>query len=276
MKFSADQLERYSRHFVLSEIGVKGQKRLLESKVLVVGAGALGSVSLMYLAAAGVGTIGIADDDAVTLSNLQRQIIHRTENIGMEKIQSAKQTIASINPDVNVILHHTRLNADNCPEIIAPYDFIIDSTDSFESKFLINDGCVLSKKPYVHGGVVRFSGQAMTYIPGEGPCLRCILEGVPPREEDVTCTEAGVVGAATGIIGSIEAMEAIKYLLGMEKDSLLVGRVLHFDGLKMSFQTMRIPKASPDCSVCGSDPTIRSLDENRADYEPIPCCDCER
>lgn len=269
MIFTENQLERYSRHFVLPEIGVSGQKQLLRSKVLVIGAGALGSAALMYLAAAGVGTIGIADDDRVELSNLQRQIIHRTDTAGMKKIDSARQAIESFNPDVSVVLHDGRMTVDNIQETIRQYDFIIDGTDRFESKFLINDACVLEKKPYAHAGIVRFEGQAMTYVPGQGPCLRCLLEKVPPRDRTLTCSQAGVLGACTGVLGSIQAAEAVKYLLGIGR--LLVGRLLHFDGLTMEFNTADIPLSSPYCGVCGEHPTILSLAGNRSEYEPAAC-----
>ena len=270
MAFTEDQLERYSRHFVLPEIGVSGQKRLLQSKVLVVGAGALGSAALMYLAAAGVGTIGIADYDKIELSNLQRQIIHTTDHVGTEKTESANKNMNAINPDVHVILHPVKLTPENIEKIISPYDFIIDGTDRFESKFLINDACVLSQKPYSHAGVVRFEGQVMTYVPNKGPCLRCLLGSVPPTSETMTCSQAGVLGAVTGILGSIQALEAIKYLLGI--GNLLTGRILSFDGLKLDFHFTHITKASPQCSVCGENPTILKLTDNKAEYEPLTGC----
>ncbi|MCH5264319.1 MAG: HesA/MoeB/ThiF family protein [Lachnospiraceae bacterium] len=269
MIFSEEQLERYSRHFALKEIGVAGQKRLLQSRVLVIGAGALGSSSLLYLAAAGVGTLGIADYDQVELSNLQRQILHRTKDVGTDKTQSARQTIEEHNPDVSVQLHPERMTVDNILDVIGQYDFIIDATDRFESKFLINDACVLAKKPYSHAGVVRFEGQTMTYVPGKGPCLRCLLGSVPPAEETLTCSQAGVLGAVTGIIGSIQAAEAIKYLL--EIGDLLVGKVLNVDGLRMQFHTTCISKSNPDCSVCGEHPSILTLADNRAEYQVTGC-----
>lgn len=262
MAFSGEQLERYSRHFVLKEIGVAGQKKLLNSSVLVIGAGALGSAALLYLAAAGVGTLGISDYDSVNLSNLQRQILHNTETIGMSKTQSAKQTIERLNPDVHVILHEEKMTADNITDTIQKYDFIIDATDRFESKFLINDACVLAEKPYVHAGIVRFGGQVLTYIPHKGPCLRCLLENVPP--DTLTCAEAGVLGAAVGVLGSIEALEAIKYIV--DTGELLVGRLLNFDGLEMKFRTIPFPKAVPYCRVCGKKADILNLKDNRDEY----------
>lgn len=267
MAFSGEQLERYSRHFVLKEIGVAGQKSLLASKVLVAGAGALGSAALFYLASAGVGTIGIADFDTVALSNLQRQIIHKTKNIGMTKTSSAREAVLELNPDVSVILHDVKLNADNILSIIADYDFILDCTDRFEPKFLINDACVLAKKPYSHAGVVRFGGQVMTYVPGQGPCLRCLLGEVP--ENSMTCSEAGVVGAVTGIIGDIQALEAIKYLT--HAGELLTGRILNFDGLALDFHISKIPHSSPECRVCGEHADILNLADNRKDYEIHGC-----
>ena len=258
MELSAQQAERYSRHFVLREIGVSGQKRLLGAKVLVIGAGGLGSGALMYLTAAGVGTIGIADYDRVELSNLQRQVIHRTDRVGMTKTLSAKQTLEAINPDVTVYPYPERVTPENIRSIIEPYDFIIDGADRFETKFLINDACVLGRKPYSHAGVVRFGGQTMTYVPGQGPCLRCLLRTVPPNEE--LCAQVGVLGAVTGILGSIQATEAIKYVLGIGE--LLVGRLLLFDGLSMSMQEVDIGPADAGCRVCGDHPAITSVLDN--------------
>ncbi len=269
MIFSTEQLERYSRHFALHDIGAAGQKKLLQSSVMVIGAGALGSGALMYLAAAGVGTIGIADYDQVELSNLQRQVIHNTDSLGINKALSAERTIGRLNPDVTVQTYPERISPDNIQAVIEPYDFVIDGTDRFESKFLINDACVLSKKPYSHAGAVRFEGQTMTYVPGQGPCLRCILENIPPHEDAASCSQAGVLGAVPGILGGIQAMEAIKYLLGI--GTLLVGKVLFLDGLHMHLKTLGVPHANPDCPVCGAHPSIRSLSENRKAYMPAGC-----
>ena len=269
MIFTEDMAERYSRHFVLKEIGVSGQKKLLQAKVLVIGAGGLGSAALMYLASAGVGTIGISDFDNVSLSNLQRQVIHSTGDVGENKTHSAEKFIKQLNPDVNVILHNEKMTVDNIQSIISPYDFILDCTDRFESKFLINDACVLSKKPYSHAGIVRFEGQIMTYVPEKGPCLRCLLGVVPPREETVTCSSAGVLGAAVGVMGSLQAIEAVKYILGI--GDLLVGRILQFDGLKMKFTSFEFPNSDPDCGVCGENPKICRLADNRTEYEECGC-----
>ena len=267
MAFSKEQAERYSRHFVLKEIGVAGQKRLSAASVLVIGAGALGASALLYLSAAGVGTVGIADGDRVELSNLGRQIIHRTESIGRNKTESAKEALTALNPDITIRLISERVTPDNIESVIAPYDFILDCTDRFETKFLINDACVLLEKPYSHAGAVRFEGQAMTYVPGRGGCLRCVLDRVP--ENAVTCSEAGVLGTIPGILGCIQATEAIKYLLGVGE--LLTGRVLHIDGLTMRTQTVHIGTAREDCPVCGRKRTSFFLFEHRAEYEPA-CC----
>lgn len=269
MILSEQQAERYSRHFVLKEIGVKGQKKLLSSSVLVIGAGALGSAALMYLAAAGVGMLGIADYDRVELSNLQRQIIHRTKHEGMSKTESAAISVKEINPDVEVKLYSERITCENILEITEPYDFVIDATDRFETKFLINDACVLSKKAFSHAGAVRFEGQVMTYVPEKSPCLRCLLDGVPPAEQTVTCAQAGVLGAVTGIIGSIQAAEAVKYLL--ETGELLTGRVLMIDALTMRIRTVNIGKANQGCRICGKAPEILSLSDNKKEYEIKGC-----
>lgn len=269
MTFTEDMAERYSRHFVLKEIGFAGQKKLLQSKALVIGAGGLGSAALMYLASAGIGVIGIADFDKVGLSNLQRQVIYGACDVGEYKTRSAEKFVKRLNPDVNVILHNGKMTVDNIQSVISPYDFILDCTDRFESKFLINDACVLSKKPYSHAGIVKFEGQIMTYVPDKGPCLRCLLGGVPPAEDTVTCSSAGVLGAAVGVMGSLQAIEAVKYLLGI--GDLLVGKVLRFDGLKMKFTSFDFPESDPECGVCGKNPSIRNLAENRAEYEVVGC-----
>ena len=269
MAFSEDQLERYSRHFVLPGVGVSGQKKLLQSRVLVVGAGALGSPVLLYLAAAGVGTLGIADDDRVDLSNLQRQIIHRTTFVGAEKLTSAKHAIEELNPDVRVVLHRSRVTPDNIRTILEGYDLVVDCTDRFASKFLINDACVLARKPYIHAGIVRFAGQIMTYVPGKGPCLRCLMRKIPTGEQ-LTCSQAGVLGAATGVLGSLQAVEAVKCLLGIGEP--LVGRMLYFDGMSMEFQPIQCGDPSPDCPVCGTHPTILSVSDHREEYEDRQSC----
>lgn len=248
-KLSKEQLERYSRHIVLEEIGEEGQEKLLGSSVLIIGAGGLGSPAAMYLAAAGVGTIGIADADEVDLSNLQRQIIHSVKDRGRDKVQSAKETITAINPDVTVNAYKTFVNAENIYDLIKDYDFVLDCTDNFEAKFLINDACVAAKKPFVHAGVMQFRGQLMTYVPDRGPCYRCIFTEPPEKGAVPTGRQAGVVGAAVGVIGSMQAMEAIKYLLGAGE--LLTGCLLTYDALTSEFRRVKLPDRVSDCRACG-------------------------
>ena len=265
MAFTNEQLERYSRHIILKEIGVKGQKKLLGAKVLIIGAGGLGAPAAMYLAAAGVGTIGIVDADEVDLSNLQRQIIHATEDVGKPKVQSAKETMNKMNPDVTVNAYHEFVTSENILDLIKDYDFIIDGTDNFPAKFLINEACVMAKKPFSHAGIIRFKGQLMTYVPGEGPCYRCVFKNPPPKDAVPTCKQAGVVGAMGGVIGSLQAMEAIKYITGVGE--LLTGSLLTFDAIKMNFHKIKLPKVGDGCAVCGSHPTITKL----IDYEQAEC-----
>lgn len=257
MALTDEQLSRYSRHITLKEIGVKGQKKLLAAKVLIIGAGGLGAPAAMYLAAAGVGIIGIADCDKVELSNLQRQIIHTTNDVGKSKVQSAAETINALNPDVHVITYETYINSKNIADIIKDYDFIIDGTDNFPAKFLINDACVLGRKPFCHAGILRFEGQLMTYVPDKGPCYRCIFEAPPPKGAVPSCREAGVIGAMAGIIGSMQALEAVKYITG--QGELLTRSMLIFDGLKMEWRKVRLPKRVADCPVCGDNPIITEL-----------------
>ena len=265
--WGAVEMGRYDRHLVLREIGPEGQGRLRSSKVLMIGAGGLGSAAGLYLAAAGVGTIGIADCDAVDLSNLQRQVIHRMDSVGKPKTASAARAIGKLNPEVEVICHDGRVTAENAQDLIESYDFILDCTDRFESKFLVNDACVLAQKPYSHAGVVRFEGQVMTYVPGQGPCLRCLLGDVPDPADAPTCAQVGVLGAMVGVMGSIQALEAVKVLLGIGEP--LVGKVWCLDGLTMKTRLAALP-ADPDCAVCGSHPTIVSLADNVGEYEIKP------
>jgi len=265
MAFTNDQLERYSRHIILKEVGAKGQKKLLNGKVLIIGAGGLGAPVAMYLAAAGIGTIGIADADEVDLSNLQRQIIHATKDVGKAKVKSAKETMNEMNPDVTVNTYRTYVNSENIMDLIKDYDFIIDGTDNFPAKFLINDACVMAKKPFSHAGIIRFQGQLMTYVPGKGPCYRCVFKNPPPKDAVPTCKQAGVIGAMGGVIGSLQAMEAIKYLLGI--GDLLTGYLLTYDALTMNFRKIKLPGAAKDCGVCGEHPTITEL----IDYEQKVC-----
>lgn len=264
MAFTNEQLERYSRHIILQEVGVKGQKKLLNASVLIIGAGGLGAPAALYLAAAGVGTIGIVDADEVDLSNLQRQVIHTTNDVGKAKVKSAAETMEAINLDVTVKTYRTFVDSTNIMDLIKDYDFIIDGTDNFPAKFLINDACVMAGKPFSHAGIIRFKGQLMTYVPGEGPCYRCVFKNPPPKDAVPTCKQAGVIGAMGGVIGSLQAMEAIKYIIG--KGELLTGKLLTYDALKMEFHTIKLPK-DHHCAVCGDEPTITEL----IDYEQAEC-----
>lgn len=254
--FSEKQIERYSRHIILPEVGGKGQKKLLESKVLIVGAGGLGSPSIYYLAAAGIGTIGIIDADIVELSNLQRQIIHSTHDLGKLKVESAKETVLGLNDDVKVITYKERLDSSNIMEIIKDYDIVLDGTDNFPTRYLINDACYLTGKTNIHGSIFRFEGQATVFKPDAGPCYRCLYPEPPPPGAVPSCQEAGVLGVLPGIIGVIQAIETIKVLLDI--GSPLIGRLLMYDALTMEFREVRIRK-DPDCPLCGEKPTIKAL-----------------
>ncbi len=244
----ADQRNRYQRHLLLPEVGEAGQQRLLESKVLLLGAGGLGSPAALYLAAAGVGTIGIVDMDVVDSSNLQRQILHNLDRVGERKVDSAKKTLTAMNPDVDVITYDVRLGADNVLEIINSYDVIVDGTDNFPTRYLLNDAALIKKIPVVHGSIFRFEGQATVFYPFEGPCYRCLVPEPPPADLAPSCAEAGVLGVLPGIIGSIQAVEAIKLLLKLGDP--LVGRLLAYDALEQTFRTFRI-RRDPECPACG-------------------------
>ena len=244
----ADQRNRYQRHLLLPEVGEAGQQRLLESKVLLLGAGGLGSPAALYLAAAGVGTIGIVDMDVVDSSNLQRQILHNLDRIGERKVDSAKKTLTAMNPDVDVVTYDVRLGADNVLDIINSYDVIVDGTDNFPTRYLVNDAALLKKIPVVHGSIFRFEGQATIFYPYEGPCYRCLVPEPPPAELAPSCAEAGVLGVLPGIIGSIQAVETIKLLLDLGEP--LVGRLLAYDALEESFRTFKI-RRDPECPACG-------------------------
>ncbi|MRR18175.1 MAG: molybdopterin-synthase adenylyltransferase MoeB [Deltaproteobacteria bacterium] len=259
-----EQIERYSRNIILKQVGGKGQEKLLASKVLIIGAGGLGAPAAYYLAAAGVGTIGLVDGDAVDLSNLQRQIIHFTKDVGIPKVESAAEKIRALNPGVKVVTYKERALSGNIREMIDGYDFVIDGTDNFPAKFLINDACVLRKKPFSHAGILRFDGQTITVLPHESPCYRCLFIAPPPAGAVPSCSQAGVLGGMAGIIGTLQAVEALKYLLGLKE--LLTGRLLVFDALAMRFREVRVNK-NPDCPVCGKNPTITSL----VDYEQKAC-----
>ena len=243
-----DQRNRYSRHLLLPEVGEAGQQRLLESKVLLLGAGGLGSPAALYLAAAGVGTLGIVDMDIVDASNLQRQILHNMDRIGERKVDSAKKTIALLNPDVNVVTHDVRFGADNVLEMLEGYDVVLDGTDNFPTRYLLNDASVLTRTPVVHGSIFRFEGQVTVFKPYEGPCYRCMLPEPPPPELAPSCAEAGVLGVLPGIIGSIQALETIKLLLDLGDP--LIGRLLAYDALEQSFRTFKV-RRDPECPTCG-------------------------
>lgn len=250
MALSDAQMERYSRHIALKEIGIEGQEKLLNGKVLVIGAGGLGSPVTMYLVASGIGTLGIVDADEVDLSNLQRQIIHATEDIGKAKVLSAKETLTAMNPDITINTYRELVTSDNILDLIKDYNFIIDATDNFATKFLINDACVIAKKPFSHAGVLRFNGQLMTYVPDKGVCYRCIFKNPPLEDAVPNCKRDGLIGVLPGIIGSFQAMEAVKYFTGV--GDLLTGRMLIFDALKMECRTIKLPKADGTCAACGS------------------------
>jgi sulfur-carrier protein adenylyltransferase/sulfurtransferase len=257
---TVDEVKRYSRHLIIPDVGMAGQKRLKNAKVLVVGAGGLGSPALLYLAAAGVGTLGIVDFDTVDESNLQRQIIHGVSDIDKSKAESAKESIAEVNPYVKVILHKVRLESDNVMEIFEPYDLIIDGTDNFATRYLVNDACVLMHKPYVWGSIYRFDGQASVFWADYGPCYRCLYPEPPPPGMVPSCAEGGVLGVLCASIGSIQVNEAIKLITGIGES--LSGRLMIYDALEMSYKAVKINK-DPECAVCGKNPTVTEL----IDYE---------
>ncbi|WP_394847890.1 molybdopterin-synthase adenylyltransferase MoeB [Pendulispora brunnea] len=263
------QRDRYSRHILLPEVGEVGQARLLKSKVLLLGAGGLGSPAALYLAAAGVGTLGIVDADTVDASNLQRQILHSTSRVGVPKVESAAKAISEINPDVKVVGHQERLTSENVERLFADYELVVDGTDNFPTRYLVNDASVWMGKPIVHGSIFRFDGQATTFLPPKaaekfgrqaGPCYRCLYPEPPPPHLAPSCQEAGVLGILCGIVGTLQATEAIKLLLG--KGDLLAGRLITYDSLKMQFRELKLRK-DPNCPVCGPNPTIKEY----IDYE---------
>jgi adenylyltransferase/sulfurtransferase len=255
MDFTEDQIRRYARHIILPEVGGIGQARLLSSRVLVVGAGGLGSPLILYLAAAGVGTIGVVDDDMVDLTNLQRQVLHTTERIGLAKTESARAAVAAINPDVAVVPHRLRFDASNALGLIGDYDIVADGSDNFPTRFLINDACRLAGKTLVSAAVLRFDGQLATFKPG-GPCYRCLYPAPPSDDEVPSCAQAGVLGAMVGVMGSLQATEVLKELLGIG-DSL-AGSLLIIDALSSTFRKVRL-RPDPACPLCGTAPSIRDL-----------------
>lgn len=263
MEFTEDQLQRYSRHIILPEVGGKGQKKILNAKVFVVGAGGLGCPVGYYLAAAGVGTIGMIDNDTVELSNLQRQIAHNTKRLGVHKVDSAKETFESLNPDVKVVGIKDRISKDNILDLIKDYDIVVDGSDNFPTRYLVNDACVMLKKPLVSGAILRFEGQVTTILPGEGHCYRCLFEEMPPAGLVPSCQEAGVLGAITGVIGALQATEVLKVILG--KGDVLKNTLLIYDALKVNFRRVKVPKNN-DCAVCGTNPSITELQDYDAGY----------
>lgn len=254
-----EQVKRYSRHLIMNDVGSSGQRKLLDAKVLILGAGGLGSPSAIYLALAGVGTIGLVDFDVVDLSNLQRQVLHHTSDVGRSKLESARDNIKAYNPDINVVLHETRLESDNAMEIIGNYDMVINGADNFATRYLVNDACYLLNKPLIDGSILIFDGQSTVFTPGNG-CYRCLFPSPPPPGMVPNCAEAGVLGALTGLVGSIQSTEALKYILGIGES--LESRLLIIDALSMTFREFKL-KRNPNCPLCGDNPSVTEL----IDYE---------
>lgn len=265
MKLREEQIERYSRQIILPNVGGKGQERLLGAKVLIIGAGGLGSPTALYLASAGIGKIGIVDSDRVELNNLQRQILHSTPDIGRPKVESAKDRLSRINQDVEIVPYNLRLTSGNILDIIKDYDIVVDGSDNFPTRYLVNDACILSGKALSHGGIFRFDGQAITILPHQSACYRCLFPEPPPPALLPSCQEAGILGAVAGVIGTIQANEVLKYILGL--GTLLAGRLLVFNALDSSFRKVKVPR-DPRCPICGEKPTITEL----IDYEEF----CQR
>lgn len=268
-ELSREEVSRYDRQMILPEVGTDGQKKLKNASVLIVGAGGLGSPAALYLAAAGVGRIGIADADRVNISNLHRQIIHSNNTVGANKAESAGAGMRRINDSITVETYPYFITAENISSIIETYDFVIDAADNFETKFLINDACVLAKKPFCHAGILRFEGQVMTYVPGNYPCYRCIFEDIPDAGSIPNCGQAGIMGALAGIVGCIQALEALKYILDIGE--LLVGKMLIIDGLVMKFRIAVFRRKSPSCRVCGDKKDIFDVKANASEYERTAC-----
>lgn len=263
MEFTEEQLQRYSRHIILPEVGGKGQRKLFNAKVFIVGAGGLGCPVGYYLTAAGVGTIGIIDNDVVELSNLQRQIAHSVKTLGKPKVESAKATFESLNPDVLINAIKGKLTKDNIKDILKDYDIVVDGSDNFPTRYLVNDACVMMGKPLVSGAILKFEGQVTTIIPKEGHCYRCLFEEPPPAGLVPSCQEAGVLGVMPGVIGSLQAVEVLKLILG--KGDILKNQLLLYNGLKVTFRKVKVPK-NPDCPVCSENPTIKELLDYEAGY----------
>ncbi|MGI6284761.1 molybdopterin-synthase adenylyltransferase MoeB [Neomoorella humiferrea] len=269
MTLTNQEIERYSRQIIIKNIGGRGQERLKRGKVLIVGAGGLGSPAAYYLAAAGVGTIGIVDSDVVDISNLQRQILHSTERLGRPKVESARETLLALNPNLTINTYHLRLGKDNILDLIRDYDVIVDGVDNFPTRYLLNDACVMTGKTMVEGGVLQWDGLVMTIKPGQGPCYRCIFPDPPPPGAVPSCQEAGVIGTVPGLIGAIQATEVIKILLGV--GDTLTGRLLIYNALEMRFREVKAERNS-NCPVCGDSPRIRELEE----YTFVCATKCER
>ena len=259
LRLTPDQVKRYSRHIIMQDVGSAGQRKMMESSALIIGAGGLGSPSAVYLALAGVGKLGIVDFDVVELSNLQRQILHHTPDVGRPKVQSALDNIKSYNPDVEVVLHEEWLTSENALDIIEQYDIVINGADNFATRYLVNDACYLLNKPLIDGSILIFDGQATVFLPGQG-CYRCLFPAPPPPGMVPNCAEAGVLGALTGLVGSIQATEALKHILGIGES--LSSRLLVIDALSMQFREVRL-RRNPDCPLCGNNPTVKGL----IDYE---------
>lgn len=259
-QFTQEQITRYARHFTLPEVGEKGQAKLLEGKVLCIGAGGLGSPVAFYLAAAGVGTIGIIDNDVVDMSNLQRQILHTNDRVGMPKVESAQKTLNALNPEVKIIPFNERLSSENVMRIIKDFDIVVNGCDNFPTRYLINDACVMAKKPLVDGSIFQFEGQATVFYPDRGPCYRCLFPEPPPPGAAPSCAEAGVLGVLPGLVGCVQALEAMKLILGAGRP--LIGRMMHFDTLSSEVRVLKL-RRDPNCLVCSDHPKITQL----IDYE---------
>ncbi|WP_440008824.1 SAMP-activating enzyme E1 [Halomicrococcus sp. SG-WS-1] len=261
LSLDATQLDRYSRHIIMDEVGTDGQAALLDASVLVVGAGGLGSPAIQYLAAAGVGTLGVADDDVVERSNLQRQVVHGDDDVGRPKVDSAAEFVADLNPDVTVERHQTRVEPGNVEELVDGYDFVVDATDNFQTRYLVNDACTLADVPFSHGAIYKFEGQVTTVTPG-GPCYRCLFPEAPPEGMVADCASTGVLGVLPGTVGCVQATEAVKAVVGV--GDLLEGRMLFYDAMAMSFEEVEY-RQNPDCPVCGEDPIDSVADVDYAD-----------
>ncbi|HTL69762.1 MAG TPA: molybdopterin-synthase adenylyltransferase MoeB [Candidatus Eisenbacteria bacterium] len=256
MALTQDEILRYSRHLIMPEVGVAGQEKLKAAKVLLIGTGGLGSPAALYLTAAGIGTIGLIDFDVVDFSNLQRQVIHSTKSVGRPKVESAKERMSEINPNVKVVTYNERMSSENIMKILKDYDMVLDGTDNFQTRYLVNDACVFLKKPFVYGSIFRFDGQATVFYPGKGPCYRCLFAEPPPPGMVPSCAEGGVLGILPGVIGVIQATEVVKLVLG--KGEPLIGRLMLYDALKMTFREVKF-RRNPGCPVCGDNPTVTKL-----------------